>query len=139
MNNQKYIYTYTRAQAIEDGMLISIDEKIAKEAGLTVHVAVTSSVYYQYIYWKDEDNERQAYQDESGRLWDVLWMCALSLRSAARKGIENTGSGLLFILHVIPRKETSKAQRPRKIILKAILGAGDDFEPILTIMLSDED
>ena len=139
MNNNEYIYTYTRAQAIEDGMLIAIDEKISREAGMTVPVAITSSVYEQYVLWTEKDNARQTYQDQSGRLWDILWMCSLCLRSAARKGIENTGSGILFQLLAIPKKEGSRAQRPKKITLKTVLGSGDNYEPVLTIMLPNED
>ncbi len=139
MKNNEYIYTYTRSQAIEDGMLIAIDEKISREAGMAVPVAITSSVYEQYVFWSEKDNVRQTYQDQSGRLWDILWMCSLCLRLAARKGTENTGSGILFQLLVIPRKEGSRAQRPKKITLKALLDPGDNYEPVLTIMLPNED
>ena len=139
MKTEEYIYAYTRVQAINDGMLISVDDKIAKEAGFKVPVAITSAVYFRYVYWEKSDNKRQTYQDESGRLKDVLWMCFIYLRTAAKQNQKNHGDGILFPVSVILRKETSKARCPKKVILKVILGPGDNLEPVITIMLPEED
>ena len=65
------IYAYTRAQAIADGELVDVSE-MAQEAGFTIPVAVTRPVWAQYIEWLKEDNDKQSYQDQSGR---GIWMC----------------------------------------------------------------
>jgi len=61
------ISTYTRAQAIEDGVLINAGP-MTKEAGFKSPVALTSAVWADCVAWTDEDNENQVYQDQSGRL-----------------------------------------------------------------------
>ena len=66
------IYRYTRAQAIEDGVLVDVSET-AREAGFRWPVAMTSAAWADCVAWSEEDNQRQVNQDESGRLWDVLW------------------------------------------------------------------
>ena len=69
--NDEIIYAYTRAQAIEDGVLADVSE-MAKEAGFRYPVALTHAVYVKYV----EVPEGVIGQDESGRLWDILFMCA---------------------------------------------------------------
>lgn len=50
------ISTYTRAQAIEDGVLVDVSE-IAKEAGFKFPVAVTRAAWADCVEWSDEDNK----------------------------------------------------------------------------------
>ena len=64
------ISAYTRAQAIEDGILVDISET-AREAGFRIPVAVTRSVWDRLVALPDG---YRGFQDERGRLWDVLWM-----------------------------------------------------------------
>jgi len=122
------ISAYTRAQAIEDGMLVDVTET-AREAGFRYPVAMTSAAWSDCVAWTDEDTQRQAPQDESGRLWDVLWMAKL----AARRG----GTEILYSLHRIPRG--GRGQKPKLTQLKMVCGPGDTPEPVITIMLPDED
>ena len=42
------IFSYTRAQAIEDGVLVDVTET-AKEAGFRIPVALTQSVWAEYV------------------------------------------------------------------------------------------
>jgi len=65
-------YSYTRTQAIEDGVLVDAGP-MAQEAGFKWPVALTSAVWEDCVAWNDADSERQTHQDESGRLWDVLF------------------------------------------------------------------
>jgi len=88
-------------------------------------VALTATVYGQYV----EVPEGVTGQDESGRLWDILWM----FRCAAAKF---DGSSLLFKLHV---RNDNQDRTPPLITLKAECGPGDDAEPVITIMLPEED
>src|SRR5437773_1494903 len=101
------IYAYTRAQALEDGVLIDVTET-AREAGIKFPVALTATVWSQYV----EVPEGVTAQDETGRLWDILWM----FRCAAAKF---DGSTLLFKLHV---RNDNQDRTPHLITLKAECG-----------------
>ena len=125
------IHVYTRAQALEDGVLVDVSET-AREAGFKVPVAVTRAVWNQYIKWTDEDTNKQTSQDEAGRLWDVLWvlMCAIKMRSSETDQV-------IYELYVISRD--GKSRTPKCIKLKSFIGGGDKREPLITIMLPTED
>jgi hypothetical protein len=70
------------------------------------------------------------FQDEAGRLWDVVWMllCAISPRSA--------GNVVAFGLHV---RNDNREGTPPLVRLKAVCGPGDEGEPVVTVMLPYED
>jgi len=116
------IHIYTRAQALEDGNLIDVSET-AREAGIRYPVALTLSAWSAYVAVPPG----VVGQDEAGRLWDILWMFSLAARRAA-------GALLAFELYV--RNDNRK---PRRVQLKAICGPGDAGEPVITIMLPEED
>lgn len=122
------IHTYTRQQAIDDGFLVDVSS-LAREAGIVFPVAMTRAAWADCVEWSDADSKRQTYQDESGRLWDVLWM----LKLAARRG----GSEIRFQLYRVPRG--GRGIKPRLAVLKAICGPGDAGEPVITICMPDED
>jgi hypothetical protein len=122
-DDAEIIYAYTRAQALEDGVLVDVSE-MAREAGIRFPVALTATVYGKYV----EVPEGVIAQDETGRLWDILWM----LRLAANKG----GDTVLFRLHV---RNDNSDRTPPLVTLKAVCGPGDQGEPVITIMLPDED
>ena len=122
------ISSYSRAQAIGDGCLVDVSA-VAKEAGIKFPVALTRAVFEDCVAWSAEDSKRQAYQDESGRLWDVIWM----LRCA----IKNGGSEIKYSLYRIPKGGTGR--KARLVTLKAICGPGDNAEPVITIMQLNED
>ena len=125
------IYSYTRAQAIDDGVLIDATE-MAREAGFKWPVALTVAAWSDCVAWSDVDNERQVYQDQSGRLWDVLFMASFAVRTA-----NNANRQLQFDLQRIPRNGRSTTSQ--RLTLKLILGPGDGGEPVITIMLPGED
>jgi len=120
------ISSYSRAQAIEDGVLVDVSS-VAREAGIKFPVAMTSAVWGKYV----EVPEGVKCQDETGRLWDILWM----FRCAAAKF---SGSTLLFKLYV-RNHNRERLNRNDLVTLKAVCGPGDDAEPVITIMLPDED
>jgi hypothetical protein len=124
------IYSYTREQAIEDGVLVDVSKE-AREAGISIPVAVTAAAYNDYIEWTDEDTKRQTYQDTNGRLWDVIWMLSLAIRAN-----RNTDQ-LMYELRVVPRG--GRGHVARRAQLKAILSGGDNGEPVITVMLPNED
>lgn len=123
------VHRYSRAQAIVDGLLVDVTE-LAREAGFRVPVALTATVWADCVAWGEEDNRRQTYQDEQGRLWDVLWMAYL----AARRG---TGDLLSFQMHRVPRG--NHGSRPRLTTLKLCIGLGDSGEPVITVLKPNED
>ena len=121
------IYAYTRAQAIEDGVLVDVSS-VAKEAGIKFPVAMTSTVWGEYV----EVPEGVSCQDETGRLWDILWMFRCNGRrfEAATPCFSNSTS----------ETTTASGWTSRDLVtLKAICGPGDTPEPVITIMLPDED
>jgi hypothetical protein len=71
------ISTYTRTQAIEDGVLIDAGA-MAKEAGFKWPVALTSAVWGDCVAWTEDDSRQQIYQDESGRLCYITHEVLLS-------------------------------------------------------------
>ena len=120
------IYSCTRAQALEDGVLVDVSE-MAKEAGIKFPVALTATVYGKYV----EVPDGVTGQDETGRLWDILWM----FRCAASRC---QGDTLQFQLYV--RSHNRERLDHRDLVtLKAVCGPGDQGEPVITIMLPDED
>ena len=125
------ISTYTRAQAIEDGQLIDVSET-AHEAGFTLPVAMTTTVWAECITWTEDDNAKQTYQDESGRLWDVLFMAFHGIRTS-----KASGDQLLYQLYRIQRDGYST--EAELVTLKLIIGPGDTPEPVITILLPNED
>lgn len=126
----KPIYVYSRAQALEDGILVDVTE-IAKVAGFKIPVAVSHVVWDMCIDWTIEDSCKQTYQDQKGRLWDILWMLYLACKRNSDEMYLN------YHLSVIPRDGRSKY--PAHIELKAIINGGDNGEPVITIMLPSED
>jgi type I site-specific restriction-modification system R (restriction) subunit len=128
----EYIHFYTRQQAIEDGTLTDVSTT-AKEAGFKIPVAVTSAVWHDCIEWTEEDNEKkETYQDLEGRLWDVLYMLHVAIKSSASQA--NT---ILYQLYVVPRD--GKSKHAKEITLKSMISGGDRSEPVITIMLANED
>ena len=125
------IASYTRAQALEDGVLIDAGLP-AREAGFKWPVALTVSAWNCCVAWSSEDSELQVHQDESGRLWDVLFMGAYAIRIAA-----GAGDQLLFPIYRVPRD--GQSTNSQEVTLKLVVGPGDSAEPVITIMLPNED
>ncbi|HCP6903027.1 DUF6573 family protein [Shigella flexneri] len=125
------IHSYSRAQAIEDGVLIDVSET-AREAGFTVPVAITRAAWADCVEWTAETDKRKATcQDEAGRLWDVVYMARLAARV---RGYEPRR---LFELYRVPVE--GRGIRPRRATLAMHIGPGDAGEPVITITLPNED
>ena len=120
------ISSYTQAQAIEDGVLVDVSET-AREAGIKFPVALTRAIWVNYV----EVPKGVVGQDESGRLWDILWMLRCQIR-------RSQGDTLRFQLYV-RNHNRERLTRRDLVTLKAFCGPGDDGEPVVTIMLPDED
>ena len=123
------IYIYTRAQAIADGVLVDVGE-MGREAGFVHPVALTDTVFNRYVKVPDG----VACQDEKGRLWDILWMLHVAIKRGANSKDGDGQNPLLYSLLV--RNDNGSA---KLVQLKALCGPGDDAEPVITIMMPDED
>jgi hypothetical protein len=127
------ISTYTRQQAIDDGVLVDVTDT-AKEAGFKFPVALTVALWSDYV--KPCEKDKAKGQSEPGRLWDLLHMLHMAIKGILpHRTVEGPGPGqttyyrLYFVL---------KGRR-RLVEVKAICGPGDDLEPVITIMLPEED
>ncbi|MBN8884451.1 MAG: hypothetical protein J0I77_01915 [Rudaea sp.] len=125
------VHTYTRAQAIADGVLVDVSE-MAREAGFKIPVALTSAAWGDCVEWSEADTKKTGMpQDEAGRLWDVLWMAGL----AARQKRNSNGSRVQFELRRVERGH----RRATRVTLVMAIGPGDEAEPVITIMEPGED
>jgi hypothetical protein len=120
------LYCYSRQQAISDGVLVAVSD-LAREAGFVFPVALTERLYHSCVVPAlDLVAEGQSIQ---GRLWDLLFVLRFAIAKA-----RNTDTVLFKVLFLM-----SHGADPVPIELKAVCGPGDDGEPVLTIMLPDED
>jgi len=131
------IYTYTRARAIADGVLVDVTET-AREAGFRYPVAVTDHVWADCVAWCEADTKRKGWpQDEAGRLWDVVWMASRAGRGTYRIGVKRADGVMTFQLRCVPRD--GRGHGAKLVTLKAICGPGDNGEPVITIMFPEDD
>ena len=143
------ISSYSRQQAIEDGILMQLSgpgyqgdrdiPDMVAEAGIKWPLAMTATAFLKYVCPIEGEGEKLApCQDANGRLWDVLTMLRHAIGRSRQPGTE-----LLFSVMVVPNvPEGYKKDHPpkaRRVELKLISGPGDDAEPVLTIMLPEED
>ena len=122
------IFSYSRAQAIEDGILVDVTET-AKEAGFKTPVAITIGVYGELVRTPAIAAERG--ESDSGRLWDVVWMCACAARKLHRNHETDTA-----YFQVLATGDDGKRKLHQ---LWSKCGPGDAGEPVVTIMLIGED
>ena len=120
------IYSYTRKQAIEDGVLVDLTEW-AKETGFTIPVACTATVWHKCI--EAQQNSENLGECDLVRSFVLLW----TLLGAIRRHPESLDM-LMFELNYI-----DKDNKPETIKLKAVCGPGDQSEPVITVMLPSED
>ena len=124
-SDAEIIASYSRAQAIEDGVLVDVSQT-AQECGFRHPVAVTVRVWAEVV--QPDEKAGLEGQSESGRLWDVLWMLRTAIYRAAESG------------EVISYKLLAGDSEGRKeVTLKAVCGPGDEGKPVITIMMPDED
>lgn len=118
------IHACTRAQAIEDGVLVDLSG-LAREAGFRWPVAVTRSVWDVVEPGCALKEEGQSF---TGRAWDMLMVLRVMLRSS--NGREVRFAPLFVMEPEVPA---------RSVAMKAVSGPGDDGEPVITVMMPDED
>jgi len=122
MNNEDYfgepIYSYTRKQAIADGVLADLTDNEAIRGHWRFPFACTSAVWDTIeTAIRDEDN------DLNGILHDISVLAKLRIRQSKEKDV------IRFTAKI--GKATCE--------LKLHIGPGDTHEPVLTLMFTDED
>jgi hypothetical protein len=140
----KPIYAYTRAQAIEDGVLVDLTtatddqgQLLCQQAGFKVPVAITRAAWAKVIEaggaWKTDGDgevlELKGGQSLTGRLLDLLWM----MRTACGQSRDNDRVHFQVLVDV---KGDGHQETVR---LWALCGPGDQTEPVITVMLEGED
>jgi hypothetical protein len=122
------LFSYTRAAALADGVLVDLTAW-AQETGFRIPVACTAAVWAEYLT-PPPGSEAEG-QSLRGRAHDLLWLLWLTCRQAGRtdrvtfqvRFLQAAGTG--FACQTVP--------------LQAVVGPGDDGEPVLTVMHPDED
>ena len=143
ISDWEVIDTYSTKQAVEDGYLVRVDQKISKEAGIKYPIYLTRAVWDKYV---ELPEGFENVQDLDGRLWDILYMFMFAARSC------NT-STLMYKLNVVladkgdwePNEKVDpdcKGNRTiRLVTLKSVIQAQDfdDPSPAIFIMKPSED
>jgi hypothetical protein len=122
----KVIDVYTRAQAIEDGVLIDVSPVAMAEHGFKYPVAVTDRVWSEVVI---PPGEVATWQDDLGRLNDLLTCLKYEIKRSQK------ASEVIFKMDVMDNE-----REPFKTItLKGTCTPGDNLESVITVMFPDED
>jgi hypothetical protein len=135
------IHTYTRAQALADGVLVDVTEWASAEkgflGGFRWRVAVTAAVWQDL---NDIPEWAQGWQDVRGRAHDLLWMASLAVRQAAEGESEVLFDVILSLSgDPEPRDGRGQGELSSTRTYKLVCGPNDDGSPCLTVMRVDED
>ena len=120
------IYSYTRAQAVADGVQVDVS-KVAAEAGIRFPVFLTRTVFDSFVTVP----EGVTGQDEAGRLWDIVWMLRFGI-IRARPGVDRIPVAMYV-------RNDNHAARLVKLIATCGALDIDDPQPAITVMMPDED
>lgn len=118
------IHSYSRREALQNGVLVDAGET-AQEAGFRYPVALTAAAWATCVAVPDA----APWQDETGRLWDVLTMLGHAVR-----GLRHDADRIPFDV-LVQNDDTG----PKPVRLVAVCGPDDDLSPCVTVMLPGED
>ena len=124
------IHTYSRADALRDGVLIDITD-IAKHFGFKYPIAITGNLFNSYI----NPNEDLIAHGENvkTRVELVLAVLFYAIKGTKeKKSMTRIHFEVEFLMDAIEEKYTT-------IELIADCGPGDNMEPVITIMLPEDD
>ena len=125
------IYSYTRAQAVADGVQVEVT-KTAQEAGIKFPMFLTRAVFDAYVAVPPNLTG----QDEAGRLWDVVWMTRFAILRHSTINPQPSTSRLPVALYV---RNDNRAAKLVKLIATCGPTDVDDPQPAITVMMPDED
>jgi hypothetical protein len=139
------ISSYSRAQAIADGVLVDVSN-VLTPCPFKYPVAMTIAAYSATICaggkWVNDtsnDNDKTVCgsatlvlpggQDVKGRMHDVFWMLQCAIKS----------SGMRESVNFSVMVDTHGNGHHNRVDLYSVCGPGDTVAPVLTIMLQGED
>lgn len=138
--NGKPVHRITRAQLIDDGRLADLSRlygELVDTTGITCHVAMTDTAFAQTICPVDDDATHKAieaahgpgehHRDHAKRILSAY------VQTARRQSGRVRGRAIHFACTV------RAPDGWHEVALKCIAGPGDHGEPVLTILLPDED
>jgi hypothetical protein len=124
------IDVYSRANALEDGVLIDLGQffhqgkPVLESVGIRYPVAITSAAFGAALSGEDD---LEADPELPHKVVHLL--------RSMKEAINESANGHLLRFKVVNYRGAESST----IDLKAMCGPGDDAEPVLTVMLPDED
>ena len=118
------ISMYSRSQAIADGVLIDVTT-YARSLGITLPVAITATLWG---YVEADATAEEAGETTASRLGDLLQMLKVGIR-----GMADDSDILMFDV------QFTRCGKLQVVNVKSVCGPGDSAEPVITLMLPDED
>ncbi len=116
------IQAKTRKQAIADGLLFDTTE-IAKKMGIPYPVALTASVYQKYVRIPAGKP-----QNEIGWSSGIVYVLSVAIQYS-----RGSSDSVLFF-----KISGRRRYKDPPVALKAVCLPGDDEEPVITIMMPNE-
>ena len=92
--------------------------QMAADAGFTCSVYLNREVWDKCVVWNSSDSERQVYQEEDARLWDVLFVPAFKLKSGL--GTVTPGRGMPYEIYCLLRDKEAQKTEVELIQLRAV-------------------
>lgn len=135
----KIVSTYTRAEAVRDGVQVAVPHELSREAGIKYPVFITEKVYNRYV----PAPETMAYENSEARLWDILFMFFWKARLTDSDELQ-----FQFVVQLPDSLDWNKFEKVcegnrelREVTLKAIVSPLDldDPQPAITFLFPDED
>jgi len=120
------IFSYSRKQAIDDGVLIDVTP-IANKIGFKLHTVVTCGVISELCDGQHADFNK----------FTAVHSLLLDLMKAIRLSARNQASDRVDFKHRLHVRGSESDIR--ELDLYALVGPGDDAEAVLTVMLIGED
>jgi hypothetical protein len=119
------IHSYTRKQAIDDGVLVDVTE-LAKASGFVVPVAMTAAVFADVEHWADMVTRAGAKTTSNDLVKVVLRFTFQAIRKVVGTDTDR-----------VPLPLTQFVGRPQSAI--AVIGPGDNAEPVVTLLYPGEE
>lgn len=119
------VHSYTRADAIADGVLVNLTAAYPEESRLYRYpVACTAAVWSLVV---QAVTSRRHNNDEAGVVWDIMYM--------SQRGIIARPDAQTVLFKVVITGTGTKMIHT----MKTVCGPDDNMEPVITIMLPEED
>lgn len=125
MEHFEVIYSYSRQEAIQDGVLVDLSAKYPDIASQLYKYPVACTASLWGIVEKAV--EKGGGNSFEGVIWDLLWM--------SQKGVVRRIDPTQHLFKVIIKGGGHRGA----FTFKAVCGPGDDLKPVITLMLPEGD